>query len=229
MINNYIFHSTIIHMIIIIGILSFNIKTQHNNKKYYIDFLSSETQIMSSNSTNNENEKTLNEKIAEIKESKKPSSKTEIPKNEIKNKQIEDPDYLYKNTHMITPSMAKEKSSIIEESKLINNQISKNFSNEGIRTDTDFPYPWYITKLRGRLWDSWKSQNIFSPNAIAIVKFKIYQDGEIKDVKIEKTSGNKLFDYSVITAVNSIKRLEPLPSDFEEDYITVYVEFKSTE
>ncbi|MCX7905577.1 MAG: TonB family protein [Elusimicrobiales bacterium] len=233
--SNHIIYSTIIHIIIMMLVYTMEIKNETNNKKYYIDFLSSQTQIISpnfNNLENNEKEKKINEKVLETKEIKKNQyNKNETLKAEVNKKQIEDPDYLYKNINL-TPSMAKEKSSIIEETvSKVNNSISENHSNSNqlIRTDTDFPYPWYITKLRGKLWDSWQSQNIISPSNIVVVKFKIYQNGEIKDIKIEKSSGNKLFDHSAISAVSSIKRVDPLPTDFEEDHLIVYVEFKSIE
>ncbi|MGC8867887.1 MAG: TonB family protein, partial [Elusimicrobiales bacterium] len=135
------------------------------------------------------------------------------------------------NTRNIKPSMAYEKSTIIDEDKSAYNITTYNSTSSSasseIKTDKDFPYPYYITRLREVLFDSWKSKNVSATNISAIVKFRIYPNGEIRNISIEKSSSNNLFDYSVLSAVSEIKKVDPLPADFFEDYLTVYVEFKA--
>ena len=223
--NIYLFHSLLIHLILMITILKINQPINKASKKYYIDFISSKPQIITRNpSDDNPGSNTAAKQSKEGPEKKTQQTTTHTQKS----KQIEDPDYLYKNPPIIKPSMAEEKSSILNDisSRSMGEKLS---SSRGIKTDEDFPYPFYITMLRGKIWDNWQTQNIVSQNTSAVVKFKIYSDGKIKDIKIYKSSGNRLFDYSALNAIRSIKDLDPLPPDFSQEYVTVYVEFKAVE
>lgn len=232
--NVYLFHSFLFHVIVIMIVLKFNFSTKTLTKKYYIDFISSKPQVVTrgfDNNTQIDKQKSSNN-TKEVETQKQQIDKKETKTTKQEYKQIEDPDYLYKNSEVIKPSMANEESSILNEinNKYTNSNTTQELTGSGgIKTDTDFPYPWYITKLRAKLWDNWQTQNIISQNISAIVKFRIYPNGEIRDVNIEKKSGNRLFDHSVINTINSIKNVDPLPSDFSEDYLTVYVEFKAVQ
>lgn len=215
-------------------VLSFSFKSKTTaNQKYYIDFLSSKPFIVTPQNTSNQSIKeNPNKSLGLEKRNEKEKQQENLKQN--RSQQIEDKDYLYKNASL-KPSMIDEKSSILDEkNKDISDlkgdlQTQKETSGGGILTDEKFPYPWYITKLRSALWDSWQAKNVYSKNTSAVVKFLIYPNGEIKNVRIEKSSGNRLFDYSVLSAVTDIKKVDPLPADFFEDYLTVYVEFKSYE
>jgi outer membrane biosynthesis protein TonB len=55
------------------------------------------------------------------------------------------------------------------------------------------------------------------------------RDGSIRNVIIYNSTGNRIFDEMVISTIYGIKKFDPLPKDFSEDYLSVYVEFKSME
>lgn len=227
--NYSVFYSFSIH-IVLFGLIFISQKTFSNSKpkQYYIDFIG-KTQVTTQGP---ESEiKTNQPKETEKADIEKKSEKIPIKPNIKTPKQVEDPDYLYTNVKNIKPSMALEESEIMKsESKNFNNsEPNTTQSSSGIRTDSDFPYPWYITKLRTKLYDSWQSRDITSKNLKAIVRFKIFSDGEISSIRIESSSGNRLFDQSVISTVAEIKRFDPLPSDFREDFLTIYVEFKTSD
>lgn len=222
----YIIHSFLLHLIVIASVLKFSVSTKSTPKRYYIDFISQTPQITTKGSPQIQQDQQVQTQLQKTKIDKK----IDQPVTTKKNIQIEDPDYLYKNSTITKPSMADESSSILKEITTKANSSHGSFKstlNSGIKTDTDFPYPWYITKLRSTIWDSWQTQKLTPQYGVAVVRFKIYRDGSIKDIRIERSSGSRLFDYSAISAINSIKKVEPLPSSFEEDYLTVYVEFKS--
>lgn len=238
--NIYLFHSILIHIAFVIILMQLTIKSKNslNNKKYYIDFISSKTHIIENIITNNSISETEKKDISNIKkEEVKKIDKFETKEKVVKNqKQIDDPDYLYKNISKLKPSMAKETPTILNENLNIKDENNKHKTDMyitqdqggGIKTDNDFPYPWYISKLRTKLWDNWQEQTIIAKEVSAIIKFKIHRNGEILDIEIDKSSGNKLFDYSALNSVIKIKNFDPLPIDFKDNYLTVYVEFKST-
>lgn len=90
----------------------------------------------------------------------------------------------------------------------------------------DFPYPWYLTSLRQKLWDRW-SDNMPSFPGEALVMFTILRDGSLVDVRIEETSGERSLDYAALSAVRASGPLPPLPPAFREKFLTVHVQFKS--
>ena len=90
----------------------------------------------------------------------------------------------------------------------------------------DFPYPWYLTSLRQKLWERW-SDNMPSFPGESLVMFTILRDGSLVDVRIEQTSGDRSFDYAAASAVRASGPLPPLPPAFREKFLTVHVQFKS--
>lgn len=94
---------------------------------------------------------------------------------------------------------------------------------------SNFPYPWYITQVREALWNAWTAKMPSSGALRCTVKFGIQRNGSVKGVGVERSSGNRLFDYAAETSVENAAPFPPLPDDFFEDDLTVHVEFKTTE
>ena len=59
-----------------------------------------------------------------------------------------------------------------------------------------------------------------------MVTFAIARDGKIKDLKIEKSSGDDSYDFAARSAVLNAGPFAPLPMLYEKDELTVTVEFK---
>lgn len=90
----------------------------------------------------------------------------------------------------------------------------------------NFPYPWYITQVRAALWNEWSTR---MPSAVAIstvVGFRIQRNGKIEGVKVDKSSGNKLFDFAALSSAEQAAPFPPLPSDYKDSVLDVHVEFK---
>jgi TonB family protein len=230
--NIYLIYSSIIHFILItLLFVFFRITVKSVPKQYYIDFIGQSNVMTVQNPVSAVVE---NKDISDNTDTGEKIEKVKGQKSIANPKQVDDPDYLYTNSKNMKPSMALEESQILKKGnakKSINtdNNSDSGIENSGIRTDSNFPYPWYITTLRTRLFESWQSQDVTSKNLKAVVRFRILRNGVIDKIHIDKTSGNRLFDQSVIMAVSEIKQIEPLPDDFFEDYLTVYVEFKTLE
>jgi len=230
--NIYLLYSSIIHFILVVLLfLSIRITIKSAPKQYYIDFIG-QSEVMTAQNPISAGIKNDNI-ISNDTEQKKPEE-VKGQKTPAKPKQVDDPDYLYTNSKNMKPSMADEESQILKKGvikKSVNSGVASDggIENSGIRTDSNFPYPWYITTVRTRLFESWQSQDVTSKNLKSVVKFRILRNGLIDRIQIDKSSGNRLFDQSVVMAVSEIKRLDPLPDEFYEDYLTVYVEFKTLE
>ena len=70
--------------------------------------------------------------------------------------------------------------------------------------------------LPGEQWETW-------------VEMKVLRSGEVAEVGIEKKSGNRYFDESVLKAIRKAGTLPPLPEWFSEGSLDVGLRFNSLE
>ncbi|WP_428075661.1 energy transducer TonB [Candidatus Avelusimicrobium luingense] len=119
----------------------------------------------------------------------------------------------------LTPSVGKEGQEGEEQPNA--------FGGGNIQTDfANFPYPWYITQVRNGLWSEWEKRRPAGNTLSAMVSFAIARDGKIRDLKVEKKSGDDTFDFAATSAVINAGPFAPLPMYYEKDELTVTVEFK---
>lgn len=101
------------------------------------------------------------------------------------------------------------------------------FAGGNIQTDfANFPYPWYITQVRNSLWSEWERRRPAGNTLSVMVTFAIARDGKIKDLKVERKSGDETFDFAATSSVINAGPFAPLPMYYEKDELTVTVEFK---
>jgi protein TonB len=93
----------------------------------------------------------------------------------------------------------------------------------------NFPYPWYISQVREALWNAWTAKMPSGGSLRCTVRFTINRSGTVRGVAVEKSSGNRLFDYAAETTVESAAPFPRLPDDFYEEKLTVHVEFKAVD
>lgn len=90
----------------------------------------------------------------------------------------------------------------------------------------DFPYPWYLTLLRQRIWEQWSAR--MPPGTLeCVAQFSILRDGAIADARVEQSSGDAAFDYAALSAVRAAAPLPPLPPQFRERFLKVHIQFKT--
>ncbi len=95
-----------------------------------------------------------------------------------------------------------------------NQKASSKNTSSGENKDTLFSS--YYSLITERVWSEWvypefKSKEDF----LTIIDIKILKNGEIKILKVEKSSGNTLFDRSVIRAIRKASPLPPPPFEIE--------------
>lgn len=123
---------------------------------------------------------------------------------------------------LAAPSMLEE-----EEDEAEGAEQPNAFGGGNIQTDfANFPYPWYITQVRNSLWGEWEKRRPAGSTLGTMVTFAIARDGKIKDLKVEKSSGDDTFDFAATSAVINAGPFSPLPMYYEKDELTVTVEFK---
>ena len=127
---------------------------------------------------------------------------------------------------LAAPSVLDEEPTVAQAGGNSANQEGE-FAGGNIQTDfANFPYPWYITQVRNSLWIEWEKRRPAGNTLSAMVSFAIARDGKIKDLKVERKSGDDTFDFAASSAVINAGPFAPLPMYYEKDELTVTVEFK---
>ena len=70
------------------------------------------------------------------------------------------------------------------------------------------------------------NKKILNVKSLALVSFAIARDGKIKNLQVERKSGDDTFDFAASSAVINAGPFAPLPMYYEKDELTVSVEFK---
>jgi colicin import membrane protein len=73
----------------------------------------------------------------------------------------------------------------------------------------------YYTKIKNEIWQQWVYPGTGQKDLETIISIRIMKDGTISLQKIEKSSGNPLFDKSAIKALTKANPLSPPPYEME--------------
>jgi TonB family protein len=88
-------------------------------------------------------------------------------------------------------------------------------------------YSYYLNAMLTRISDNWLNPYAGSAKTLnATVMFVIERDGAVKEVKIEKKSGDAAYDASCERALLVLDRLPPLPPEFAGPRLKLHLEFE---
>jgi TonB family protein len=88
-------------------------------------------------------------------------------------------------------------------------------------------YSYYLNVILTRISDNWLNPYAGDAKALtATVMFVIERDGTVKEVKIEKKSGDAAYDASCERALLVLDRLPPLPPEFTGPRLKLHLEFE---
>ncbi|MEO0091188.1 MAG: energy transducer TonB [candidate division WOR-3 bacterium] len=120
------------------------------------------------------------------------------------------------------PVGAKEKPRPAKKTSQDNSNIGLKISSKGGK------YSYYIDAVLTKIGSNWI--NPFANSGIpfsCVIYFVIQKDGRITNVKIEKSSGNELYDRSCERAVIVTQNLPPLMAEFaNQESLRLHLEFE---
>ena len=100
-------------------------------------------------------------------------------------------------------------------------------ADAGVSADMpNFPYPWYISRVRQMLWSQWQRRRAPLPGECVIV-FSLLRNGSVVDLRTESTSGDSAFDLAALASVQDAAPYPPLPAGFKEPFLKVHVTLRS--
>jgi len=94
----------------------------------------------------------------------------------------------------------------------------------------DFPFGWYFAQVKQAMYEAWIQPSGVSAAAGHVVQvlIRVERDGTVSHRQIVKPSGNPLMDDSVQRAIESVRKLRPLPDQYRGLYRDITIEFELT-
>ena len=92
---------------------------------------------------------------------------------------------------------------------------------------TSFDYAYYLAIVRDKIGNNWV--RTYTGAGKVKIYFKIMKNGEIRDARVEISSGNAGLDRLALEAVLKSNPFPPLPEGFREDYIGIHIWFNYEE
>lgn len=91
----------------------------------------------------------------------------------------------------------------------------------------DFPFTYYLRQIQAKISERWSPPRTTAAGGErAIIFFEIGRDGQIKEPKLERESGNALYDQSALRAVMEASPFPPLPPEFKAPSLRVHFGFE---
>ena len=91
----------------------------------------------------------------------------------------------------------------------------------------NFGFPYYLDLIQRKIGRHWAPPPLKSTDGLSevVVVFVLYPDGQIKNIVIEKKSGNAFFDQAALRAVYQANPLPPLPQGIFDKSLKVHFNF----
>lgn len=98
--------------------------------------------------------------------------------------------------------------------------------------DVDFPFSYYLAIMQKKISQRWRPEYGRAAGKgknRVVVYFRILRDGSIKDIKLEKSSGDRSLDRSSVNAIREAGPMPPLPHEFDGEELRIHFGFEFSE
>lgn len=157
-----------------------------------------------------------------------------VPEEKIEKKSVSQP--VIKKEEIIIPRKEKKVAQTLkplEQKKKIKKsqeQVQSKPVSETAQTmmleNIKFPFSYYIKQVQNKISENWSWAQNYAGNFKTVVYFRIIRSGQISEIKIKTSSGNKLYDNICLRAVEVSAPFPPLPQGYEDDWLGVFFEFR---
>jgi colicin import membrane protein len=86
----------------------------------------------------------------------------------------------------------------------------------------------YYMDVRNAVETSWRKPEFLSKKDLqTLVTIKIRKDGRIIDINVDKSSGNRVYDESIMRALRAAEPLPTIPAALNTDFVELGFNFRS--
>ena len=105
-------------------------------------------------------------------------------------------------------------------------QVTENKETKTIETpQTDNSIQQYMNNMQHTVKANWNPKTNTKNSTQVVLKYRIHKNGEISDIGVVKSSGNKELDNTAIEAVKKSSPLAELPDALPKNYVDVNFSF----
>ena len=91
---------------------------------------------------------------------------------------------------------------------------------------TNFPYTYYLRILVNKISSNWVKSYTGPEKLYTTVLFRIYRNGEVRNLQVVENSTAPSLDRSAVRAINSSSPFAPLPQGYQYDYLEIQLIFE---
>ena len=99
------------------------------------------------------------------------------------------------------------------------------FTGDGTGKPLDPALQRYYLDIWEKIKNAWNVPGMAKKNLETIVTIKVRKDGRIVDINIEKRSGNRVYDESILRVLRAVEPLPPIPASLHTDYLEIGLRF----
>lgn len=89
--------------------------------------------------------------------------------------------------------------------------------------NASFDYPYWFTQAFNKIRRNFRNPAVYDGKLICVIYFQVIRSGRVVKLSIETSSGFPTFDEACVMAVEMSAPLPPLPKEFRDEIIGVYL------
>jgi protein TonB len=88
---------------------------------------------------------------------------------------------------------------------------------------SDFPFAWYLARVQQKVTERWEGRALQGRQPV--VTFEIARDGQVSNVAVKDSSGNRYYDLTAMRAIADAAPFPPLPPEFRGSVLRIHLGF----
>jgi TonB family protein len=88
---------------------------------------------------------------------------------------------------------------------------------------SDFPFAWYLAAVQRKITERWEGRALQGRQPVVV--FEIARDGQVSNVAIKDSSGNRYYDHTAMRAIADAAPFPRLPDEFPGSVLRIHLGF----
>jgi TonB family protein len=88
---------------------------------------------------------------------------------------------------------------------------------------SDFPFAWYLAAVQRKITERWEGRALQGRQPVVV--FEIARDGQVSNVSVKDSSGNRYYDHTAMRAIADAAPFPKLPDEFPGSVLRIHLGF----